>query len=535
VADSPIPSLADQALARLRKLADGNGIAPEKIELAGAQENVFTLNGTARFMPFCERQTGQYPGPPQGKNRTIVAGRDALLSEAEKRQKAFLQGREWLPVAIADLKTAPGQGWGIENGRITMPQFSAVLAAPSPCPVCHGQRVTTCQHCNGQGLVTCPQCAGGGRETCPQCGGRGEMSAQPGQPCSMCQGLRTIQCRNCRASGRITCPVCQGRRGVPCGNCRGSGQVTDEIALDCGATVSFQMTGEELPSGLRRGLSRLGAVNLSKGHADIRIVEDEEKEKELLPDPDAIAEEEPEAEAQPIVRYEAKLPYADLRLRFGDGRVVLAPAFGKRGVLIGLPPFLDDALKPAREKLAEATRGKQHIKDALDARAMREALALQLSGHRDVKELRRIYPVGLSATAAQEIMENMRRALNLATRHIRAATALLSGGTGIALLGILFLTPRHAELTKGWPWFGELGFDLALPCLLAALGLLALGKMSQIILRRRFPHLAISVRRHAGKTGHALVATIGIGWIALLAFAPAKPLWLVYLLHMVKM
>ena len=530
---TPTP-LADQALARLRKLADGNGLAPEKIELVGAQENIFTLQGTARFMPFCERQSGQYPGPPQGKGRTIVAGRDALLSEAEKRQKAFLQGREWLPAAIADLKTAPGQGWGIENARITMPQFSAILAAPSPCPVCRGQRVTTCQHCSGQGLVTCPQCGGGGRETCPQCGGRGEMSTQPGQPCSMCQGMRTIPCRSCRSSGRITCPVCQGRRGVPCANCRGSGQITEEIALACGATVGFQMTGEELPSGLRRGLSRLGAANLSKGHADIYLVENEKK-KELPPEAEGMIEDEKtENEAPPILRYEAKLPYADLRLRFGDDRAILVPAFGKRCVLLDLPPFLDDTLKPMREKLTEAARGKKRIEDALEARAMREALGLQLSGRRDAMELRRIYPVGLSPAAMQEIMKNMRLALNLATRHIRAAAAILSGGIGIALLGMLFLTPRHAELTQGWPWLAGLAFDLALPCLLATLGFLSLGKASQLVLHRRFPHLKISLRRHAGKTGYALFATITIGWIAMLAFASAKPLWLVYLLHMVK-
>src|ERR1700722_11452581 len=449
--EPPTSPLTARAIERLQKLADGNGLAPDAIKLLGSEEKTWVLNATLELEPLAEAIPGR---TPEAKKLNIQALPNfaALQSEIQNRQKSFREDGTWIPAAIKRLKDQPAQGWGLDDVRISLPEYSALLSASEACPGCRGAKTIMCEQCSGQGAVTCAQCQGARQEYCYNCAGRGTNPVDPNQPCAICNGRRYIPCRMCHGSGMTTCPVCQGRRGVTCPTCNGVGAATQEVTLSCGARTHFIIApNSELPTGLRRGLDRLGFANLVNGYADIETTAPP-VDKDNPPPPPVPGLSPDATQAKPKTQkaelhYMAKLPYADMRISF-NGKAAVVGAFGKRGSLIGVPAFLDAALEPWREKLRAAASGKGSIDETLDARVLHDAFALQLGGTNDVRALRKLYPIGLSNEAAQDIMTNMRLALNKITLHARAAVAAACVTASAAFFGVLFFTSLNARLTQ---------------------------------------------------------------------------------------
>ncbi|MDX2028119.1 MAG: hypothetical protein SFW62_05740 [Alphaproteobacteria bacterium] len=516
--------IADQAMERLRALADGNGLMPSAITLTGAREKTYTLEGELNLSPMCETRVEHYVGPPRGKDREIFPSAAALRAEVQRRQQEFKNHPDWIAAAIEELHAHPGEGWGLDGAKITLPAKSAVLAAGTPCPACQGQKMLACNACHGQGSSVCIQCRGQRQEFCPTCNGRGENPQNPGQSCVTCNGARYIPCRKCRAMGQITCPTCHGKRGVPCTSCKGAGQMTEEVHLTCGATTHFKMKGEHLPAGLLRGLDRLGIANLHKGHADIEIVTPKEDE---VPAP-----EDAPAAPEPVLHYRARMPFTEMRVNFGK-RKTLIGVFGKRSILMDVPPFLDESLNPWRVKLKEAGRGRASIDDAIRARAIKDALALDLQGKGHAKELRKLYPIGLSPLVAEDIFRDMHKAITRYTRKVRMLVA-----TGCAILTVGFFiaclyTSLPEKLAEGPGWV-EAIFDFAPPLLAMALDWVILDAATYYALHRHFPDLKIALRQRTGITGYAMEIGIVLVWFTVLAFSPARPPWLDWLFPAVQ-
>lgn len=518
--ESPSQSLADRALQRLRKLATGNGLEPAAITLAEVQEQVFTLNGLMEVSPLCETQATSYPGGIKGKDRKPVATAAALQQAVEAHKQAFQKNADWVKDVAAEIKAHDQQGWGLENAKVTLPQFSAIFASPGVCPSCDGRQMQTCAQCNGQGMVICTQCQGQGRELCYHCGGRGENPQAPGQPCTTCNGTRYAPCRFCQTRGHLPCPTCQGKRGTPCSACAGSGRITQEIAVTCGAETHFKLQTGDLPSGLRRGLDRVGIANLGKGHADI-VASEPVKQNEG----GEAGENKTRQPQSSILIYKAELPYAEMRMGFGGKKAVVS-AFGKRCMLMGVPNFLDDTLKPWREKLHQAAQGTATLDEAMQGRALREILALTMSGKGRAEEVRKVYPFGLSTEAIASILADLQLALNHVTLKTRAMIAALCAGICAAFFYFMFMTDSHAQLTHGMANPIVLGLDSAI--LAAALGIswATLSFSTRLVLQKRFPQHAVALQQKIGKTGFVMLGAIIAAFAIILLFAPMKPLWL---------
>ncbi|MGE3623830.1 MAG: hypothetical protein AB7H77_08175, partial [Bdellovibrionales bacterium] len=223
--------------------------------------------------------------------------------------------------------------------------------------------------------------------------------------------------------------------------------------------------------------------------------------------------------------YQADLPYADIKLRIGGARAVLVSVFGRRGLTMGMPPFLDDALEPWRAKLKDAGAGKAPFDKALEARAMRDALALEIAGLGKVQNFRRVYPLGLSPKAMQEILRDTRRALNRFTFRLRATAAAGAGCLGAAVLAAFILTPLHATATGTSVWSG-LATDLGMLGAVMGLCWMGLGKIVQFKLKKEFPGVKVSLHGNAGNAGGWMLGGIVLAWVALMLTTPAKPLWL---------
>ena len=527
--ESP-PPRALAALKRLQKLAEGNGLAPDAIKLYSADDKVFDIEGTMILSPLFEAASAHHAGGASGRAARVFASAGELKAEVDKLRNNFETKHSWINDAIAQLKDQTAGGWGLDDVRITLPNQSIVLAASATCPTCQGRKSLVCNQCQGRGSIVCPQCQGNRQELCHICLGSGQNPSLPGQPCIHCNGLRYAPCRFCHGNGQLVCPTCQGRRGTVCSNCNGAGIFTEEVSITCGARTQFRLNSQELPSGLRRGLDRLGMANLSKGHADIETVtppvDESEEEAPLTP-----GEKKKEKAPKPEVHYIAHLPYTDMRMAF-PGKRAMVGVFGKKSIILGVPSFLDTALEAARQKLQRATHGEDGLDEALKMRVMKDALTLQVTGKGQPPELRRLYPLGLSMAAATEILTNMRRTLNKITLKMRTLASVLCAAAGGGVFAGIFLTPLHDGLTGRLTIPETAAADGAVLAAVMAACWFMLSTATRFVLQRRFPGMQIPVRQKIGKTGLTMLAGVLAAFVLVLVLAPTQPSWLHALLAM---
>ncbi len=513
-------TLADRALTRLRQLATGNGLEPAAINVIEKQEQDFVINGIMEISPLCEIETITYPGSVRGKDRKSVASYAALQEAVVKHQQTFRENPDWVSDATKEIKTHDGQGWGLEDAKVTLPLKSAVYAASQNCPSCGGRQLLTCTQCNGQGTVTCTQCQGNGRELCYHCGGRGENPQQPGQPCTTCNGTRYAPCRFCQSRGYLSCPTCKGRKGTTCTTCQGTGKMTQEITVTCGAETHFILKAGDAPSGLRKGFDRIGIANLGKGHADIVASPPSEEELEAAFGKPRI----------PILNYAVTIPYAEMRMGFGNKKAVVS-VVGKRAAIIGVPNFLDASLQLWNDKLRQAALGKTPLSEALEVRALKEILSLTVSGKGYVENIRKLYPYGLSIDCIKSILNDMRLALNKVTLKTRALIAVLCTVVCLALFYVVFAFGIETQLTIRQGRLASFIFDLVLLSATLSASWAILNFSTRFVLQRRFPQLKLALQQKIGKTGYSMLGGIILAFVACILLSPIKPLWLISVLH----
>ena len=290
--------------------------------------------------------------------------------------------------------------------------------------------------------------------------------------------------------------------------------------MTCGADAHFKLLSSGLPSGLRRGLDRIGIANLGKGHADITAGAPGEEESVTKRDPGHIL----------ALTYKARLPYAELRMRLGNKKAVIA-VVGKRCAISGVPPFLDEPLQPWRDKLRLAKAGKGSLEEAIEARALHEILSLSMSGKGRVEEVRRLYPFGLSNDFMISLLNDTQLALNRTTLKTRTIIAVACVALCTGLFYGWFIGGVEKNFTGAWMRWNQMAADISLLGATLAAGWVALNFSTRFVLKQRFPQKALALNQKIGKTGYAMLGAIAGAFVFCLMMAPAKPLWLALLLR----
>ncbi len=497
--------LTDAALSRLRAVAEGNGVATDFITFIDTSEQTHTVKGKLTITPHLSVKGHTILGRIKGKERKILPSFEELQAEVKALETSFKENNDWLDEALKELEKEEGRGWGHTNAQLTWATKTTTLAATENCPTCRGTAQRTCPECKGIGTLHCYHCEGRGRELCILCVGTGREPTNPQNRCPTCEGTKYSLCRFCRGTGRMPCPQCDHRGHMPCQECHGSGCISQEVQVKQAADINFALSSTaDLPSGLLRMMSRIGDEGFCKGHADISIVpltEDEKAQKDHI-----------------VITLEAKVPYADIKIRFGT-RAVLVTCFGKKSRLSNVPTFLDDALKQQREDLKQAVSGQKPIQDCLQMRALRDALGLVLMGKTHANELRRHYSVGLSAQVAHEIMENMRIVLRRSTEQTRMLTAGLLVVGAMALFAGLFLTPIFEMMIGNQPFPIQLASLVSLPLLVCVGSWFGLLRSTQWRLKRLFPDTPIALTQSIGKTGLVALVLIVLVYLVVLYFS----------------
>ncbi len=489
---SETSSLAERTLERLRSYAKGNGIASEDIKAIKISETVHTVEGLLTLTPSFQAETRAVFGKATNKSRKVLPSFAALQEELARLKEEFEKNDAWLAPAREEIEKEPGHGWGAEEADIVWPDQKTALCATETCPACQGRGKTICPRCRGEGSEICIHCQGRGQELCYHCQGTGKDGLNPGKTCPICHGAMYINCRFCYTLGKTPCPECHGKGGQPCPSCGGTGFVTQEVDISRGAKIHFSLgRTTDLPSGLMRMMQRIGEDKLAPAHMDVTL------------HPPAAQPEM--VEEQKLLRLTARVPYAEIRLKIGkkESDVIV---FGKQGRLSNVPAFLDEALAPARKILQDAVKGHKSFEKAITPRLMKEALNLVLAGQAHPNHLRRLYPIGLSGGAAQEIMGNISRSLSFYTAEARA----IAGSLCALLSAVLFAGFFFSSLPASMSGSALLAVKTLLP--LGAMGLtwLALHHAARWALSRRYPGAKIGATQRIGKTGIASLAAVAI-------------------------
>lgn len=500
-------SLADFALRKLRQLAEGNGLQPGNITIVSSDEKTVPLSGTMQLTPKTESQTRNFTGktahaPPNCK--TVGSFAD-LATFAADTQKAYAESEEWFTDIKPEIDALPGKGWGLETAYFVHDKKTPASAlAEAACPTCTGKASIVCHYCLGRRYVPCHICNETGYENCYTCHGSGRDPANQDQPCRGCNGARQMLCRTCQGQRGIPCAQCKATGKIACRECDGTGKHVQICTVTFGVDANFAIgSGSELPSALRRALGRQGIDFITKGHADIDYTKPEDDQK-----PGTIK-----------LTYTAKIACADMVMQFKGERKRVA-IFGKKRIMLEVPPFLDDALADGIAMLATAAKT-GNLDRVLEFRALHDTCHLILTGEGDVKNLRRLYPYGLSKETCDKILRLMRAALHRTTIAARYSGALISLLVASGIGAALYFTP-HAQ-------FGvkaALGMESGAALLSALLGYILTGKAAQFKLRRMFPDIPAKKGRHGGMLA-MIAALVGFAIPFGMAFLhPATAVWL---------
>ncbi len=419
--------LADKALAKLHRLAEGNGLSPADITLIGAEEQGIAFRAEMLLTLETSLEKKRYPGFARAARRGGEATQLSSQKEMDSARAGFetqiSESSRWINETVAQLKEAPGNGFGMMAADITLDGMARVFSASETCTSCQGSGTAPCTVCQSTGYVTCKHCQGTGQELCPTCNGRGTDPQSPHEHkyCPTCAGATYINCRFCLGRRQVTCPACNGRGRTSCAVCGGHGKFTLEQRVLPTVRAEFRpLESAELPSGLRRALDRGGFKLLNRlAKITVGTAEDLGNKKARL-------------------AYEAQFPYAEARARLA-GKAARITVIGEKAVLRDVPPFLDAPMEAALDN-AKATLDK-----ALKLRAMGDLLAVLLSG-RELMDFMRQYPMGLSGQVVTRMREHVLRLVQERTLLARAGASCFC----LAVLGGIYYALLASHLRAGF-------------------------------------------------------------------------------------
>lgn len=346
----PVPDeLLEKAVRLMQGVVKGNGMRGLQVALADFDGEIikFETYELYRMDPQTaeKRVNGKQNGEVAGSIGDMRSKIQAVLAKITENQDVK-------KYVIELMKKRQDLGFALENQTIALDSYnknyvihelctSCSGSKALACGVCHGDGRAVCYRCKGAMLVECPTCqghrtvaAGGGRKTCMKCNGKGRAG------CPACRGKGVTQCKNCKGTGRLGCQQC---------GTTGWHSVIGSLVVKAKCSFWYDkealIEAEEAPE-LPPIIDMLGNKMVLEKHADISLIEDVERLKEL----------DRETKDQEFkIPYKVRLPWGDISFRLKD-QIVKGKLFGLHPELVHMDPFLEEPLFPGMRLLDEAAR-----------------------------------------------------------------------------------------------------------------------------------------------------------------------------------
>jgi len=473
-------SLAEGAIARIRKQVQGNGLRPSSVELKNMSGEVYSFFATTSVKLVPAVQEGKRAGRFTDGQIINANQIDASIQEFIGRAAA---DRGVLGLVHQTILERPDHGFGVVGDPIPLPQVARMFVAHEACGVCRGAGGTACHNCRGQMRITCYRCHAQGGIPCVTCSGRGQILTPQGPvTCHACAGRGLSACPVCQGQRMIMCPECAGQGKRICEACQGQGGNTRSWSVTLTAQASFRMRTKGLPPSLVQLIDRVGGARLATDH-HVRVTPVLGKAAE-----DWRSEADIEPGASLWFLYRAEIPYAELDIAMG--KVNIKPKLaGYKARMVDVPDFMDALLRPGAQYLTDAAQGgagaSQMILAASRYRALGDILRgiIRTTPKRVLKAVTEAYPLGMSDAFAKHIVKDANTALSRLSLWPRTVVMLGSLVVAFIVLAGFYLYGGRAAISGGLPPLAAWCIDMALIAGLAFGGTYAIRFIARRSLR----------------------------------------------------
>lgn len=428
--------LTQKALKQIRQLCDGNGVSADSVQIAQQNPEVISMEALTHLELDTKTKEEEHVGKiEQG---TFVQNPEAMASTITEAQQKIIKNNNSRELISKKILNRPDKGFALHGEEIELTELQKDFSTHVPCRSCAGQGGKVCSQCNGQRQEVCTQCHGRTMIPCRHCHGQGFSKNPDGsqKQCNFCFGHRQVSCPLCQKTGRMKCRACKATGQIKCDPCKGGGIFTHIMSVLPVVKTLFEMDRAELPDSVVGAFERNGPRLAARGHMDLDANMVTRKD-------DGIA-----------IKYQTSFPYADMVLKI-NGKPVKASAFGSKGKIIKVKPFLESLIKPGLDNLKKAAKNDGHvsgnIKKATHYRIISRAISLTATTQKKkaLLELKKRYPIGIRTQALQALIQLSDKAIGNVTRKPRYIG--LAGGlilSGAAYAG-LFLSGIYAQITAG--------------------------------------------------------------------------------------
>jgi hypothetical protein len=419
------PALVAKAVDMLRAVARGNGIMSGQITAKGVEGEVHNYEGLAYYKIEPKTAEKRVPGKMNGQVLGSHSEMRAKIQAAVEKATANPDVRKH---TVAVLKKRRDLGVAVENFYITLDRLRQNFVVHEGCTQCGKDGRTPCGFCHAKGKVTCRKCHGTKEMMCPVCRGTQFINGPNGrQSCTRCHGRGRARCTECQALGFETCQACRGTGQLQCQNCNGTGWHSLVGTLEVRAKSHYDYDKSDMPPELPALIDALGPKLVTEQHAQAKIIEDEERYRELaqVSKPDEY-----------VIPYHLRVPYGKVTFSLRGKEEIGGMLFGFTPRLIDLPPFLEKPLAPSFAALdaAAAGGGNGKLRAATRSRMVGETVltTLRFPRKKALRMLQKRYPVGVDGARLQKTILAADKALAHVMRGPRTmglAIGALGAGT----------------------------------------------------------------------------------------------------------
>lgn len=432
----------DRAVEQVTAVAVGNNTSNEDIEFKKFEGRVHRFKAVQHYT--LEKQVSEKDAKGKMKG-TVVGSRDEAMREIGTHLEKMSNDQELIRNTIQVLKSRKDLGFAIDNEVIRLDKHQKTYVMHSTCNQCGGTASINCAHCQGRREMVCKRCNREGTYVCPVCTGSQFVNGPEGRvPCVRCQGRGRISCEKCQGKGMAACHICKASGKQQCSGCNATGSMSHIVYMQVSARSKFGYDKQMLPEELIEQIELLGPDIVTRKHAQVMIMEDEEIIKE---------ESHEDQRNEYHISYQVKIPFGDIEFSVKK-KPIKGKLFGYRPKLLQVPPFLEKLAAKGFKNLSEAASGKGNVtsllKKSLDYNVLKDILyytATQSMRRADTK-LATLYPFGIRQKATRDLIKKSQIALKQATQKPVTQGLSIGAGAASALLAVFYMSPIQNALSK---------------------------------------------------------------------------------------
>ncbi len=440
--------LLDTALKKLRRAVEGNGVDTQlvKIKSYDGYVHCFSTKTCLKLAPVIAKRT------EPGKNSIaipLINENDINVKAATRIHNAVINAGTRESIIQTYTRKDPTKGFAAKSIRMPLETLKQDYVLHQECHTCHKTGKIACQRCASKGTTNCEQCYGQRKTICHHCNGqRFIQNGAQRNTCMHCNGQGKVNCQTCHGQGIVQCAACKSHGHIACVKCAKTGIFSIIHHMDAEATSSFACDEiSKIPQDIAVYLKDEKTRKTFTEHAKVTPITSSQNDftNQTTADTATIntehqAQQGAQQENLITIPFEVKCPYADVVFDI-NGREYEGKILGYRPIFMNFPNFIEEMASDGIEKLKKAAKSRQNalenIRKATKFAFIKESLSLTIRNNNAhaFREIKRIYPVGVSDKMVKQTIINIRRSL----KNITLMPRLLALGIGSLLaLGIYY-------------------------------------------------------------------------------------------------